>query len=189
MGSGPQRAIAICQWRWHSSVRWENFWPAERWARPQYTGMVGPGACVHLFICMSDGRDGGEVWAGWACSPAVEALEPLGTWLYKQLRKETEREKKRKNQFERSTTKNEKQMLKSTQGYEDASFRQGSWVVFNFLSRLPKGYIIQLHCLVMDKENSDSQVRCRYSAFFVALGWPFSSSNCLASLQSSLRML
>ncbi len=38
----------------------------------------------------------------------------------------------------------------------------------------------------MDKENSDAQVQ---SSFFLALGWPFSSSNCLASLQSSLRML
>lgn len=38
-------------------------------------------------------------------------------------------------------------------------------VVFNFLSRLPEGYIIQLHCLVMDKEDSDTRVQCRYFVF------------------------
>lgn len=87
-----------------------------------------------LSVYMSDGHGGGEICAGSACMPAVEALEPLGTWLYKQLWKETLR---KKNQYQWSTEKNEKQMLKSTQGYEDASFSQGSQVVFNFLSRLP----------------------------------------------------
>lgn len=71
----------------------KNFWPAERWACPQCIDMVGPGVCVYLFMWMSDGHDGEEVCAGWVCLLAVEALEPLGTWLYKQLWKETLRKK------------------------------------------------------------------------------------------------
>lgn len=67
---------------------------------------------------MSGGPDDGEAWAGWVSVVAGEAHEPLGTQLYKQLWIETCR---KKNHYETSTTMNEKQMLKSTRGYENAS--------------------------------------------------------------------
>ncbi len=46
---------------------------------------ASPGVCVNLFTYKSDAHDGGEVWAGQVCVLEVEALEPLGTWLCKQL--------------------------------------------------------------------------------------------------------
>lgn len=102
--------------------------------------------------------------------PAVEAPKRLRTWLYKQLWKET----LRKNNQHDETRRMEKQMLKPTQGYEDASFSRGSELVFNLLSRLPKAYI--MHCLVTDKENSDApvQIFCfslsfRLTIFFLQL--------------------
>ena len=90
----------VCQWRWHSLVRWRI---SDR--RSLSILHWNPGVCVYLSI-------------GGPAQLAVEALEPPGTWLYKQLWKETFR---KHNQYERSDTKNEKQMLKSTKGYKDAS--------------------------------------------------------------------
>lgn len=170
----------VCQWRRHSWVRWRICDQLSLSTLNSNAGSWGMCVSVHMYVW----------WPWWcrdsSCFTVHTCSSSTSRYLARQAAVERNNESKRKSVCE-STAKNEKQMLNSTQGYEDASFSQGSEVVFNFLHCILKGYIIWIYFLVMDKEISDTQVHCRYLVF-LSLGWPFSSCSCLASLQSSLRM-
>lgn len=107
--------------RWHSPTMGSG----PRWAIAFVSEgeMVGPGVCAYLFIClvvMTVGRYGPVQRACLQLKP-LNLLVPGSTSSCGKKHWE-----KKKNQYEWWIAKNEKQMLKSTQGYEDASFSQGS---------------------------------------------------------------
>lgn len=108
----PQRAAVHVRWR-------SNFWPTEpdhsafkRWVLGCVYLLTWWSGCWggvgHLSVCMLVCWDSQTSW--YIAPLAVEWKETSGE----------------NNQYERSTTKNEKQMLKSTQGHEDELSSQGS---------------------------------------------------------------